>query len=113
MSTAKYDPQGYHIVQPQPQLPRPVMPSSTSATIGSSTTRYLSAANSGSVAPTVTSMNAHMAALPHFRDDVWAMPPAALAQKEPDHPGTIHHSGAVMPKHGSGPGKLLPRSVQF
>ena len=54
-----------------------------------------------------------MAALPHFRDDVWAMPPTAPAQKEPDHPGTIHHSGAVMPKHGSGPGKLLPRSVQF
>ena len=74
-STAKYDPQGYHIAHPQPQLPRLVMPGSTSGAIGSSTTRYLSAANAGSVAPTATT-NAHTTALPHFRDDVWAMPPA-------------------------------------
>ena len=79
-SAAKYDPQGYHIAQPQaqvqPQLPRLAMPSSTSAAMGSSTTRYLSAANANSGASTTTSTNAHTAALPHFRDDVWAMPPA-------------------------------------
>ena len=75
-STAKYDSQGYHIAHPQPQLPRLVMPGSTSGAIGSSTTRYLSAANAGSAASTATSTNAQTAALPHFRDDVWAMPPA-------------------------------------
>ena len=75
-STAKYDTQGYHIAHPQSQLPRLVMPSSTSGAIGSSTTQYLSAANAGSAAPTATSTNAHTVALPHFRDDVWAMPPA-------------------------------------
>ena len=48
--------------------------SSTSGAIWSGTTRYLSTANPGSAASTTTS-NAHTTALPHFRDDAWAMPP--------------------------------------